>query len=182
MPAPYTVDAVQAIRFAAKRGQSGSEVRESLGWNTAMFDRVCSKHGITFVKASVPDAAAAKSLPDDNSLTPAKQPPCQGRSCNININEITKAKVYRCAAAENSTISRYLVNILVEALSSGTAATCSPYVGPPRSTYICCTVTPAIYEALERAMGHNRHRSVGAFVAALIDQHLRGDGKRSAQS
>ena len=60
MPAPYTMDAVKALRHAAATQTSVAEIQRLLGWDSPMLARVCHRHGIELVVTApmpVPSAA-----------------------------------------------------------------------------------------------------------------------------
>lgn len=48
MPMPYTREALDMIRHAARGGYSRAELRDALGWDDATIDRRCHDHGIDY--------------------------------------------------------------------------------------------------------------------------------------
>lgn len=52
---PYTIDAVRLIKAQIQQGQPSDYVRNALGWDASMFDRVCQRHGIDRVAPSRDD-------------------------------------------------------------------------------------------------------------------------------
>jgi len=179
MPAQYTADAIRAIWFAAHNFQSPTTIRAELGWSDGMFNRICARHGIRFDIASrIP--AARPQIATVARVAPAVASRSKAVHLTVAVSTATRNEFIRLAAARDEAVSCYIADLLADALGSGEAAACIPYRGEPRGTYVNTTVAPPIRDALARVM-RNRHSSMSALIAAVMEWHLVVNEKRSAR-
>jgi hypothetical protein len=181
---PYTPEVVRIIRLAPKTGLGRAVVLAQLGWDDAMFDRVCQRHGIDFggreAAASVVAAEPATvktPLSSPAMLRPHRRSPVPTvtrdmTSIMLCVSAGTKEVLQRAASAAHSAVAPIVLAILTDSLASGEAVRCGPYLGPRRGCYVSVAMERSVKAALKQAMTKAGHPNLSAFGAALIERHL----------
>jgi len=164
---PYTREAIATIRISINNGTPADYVRQQLGWDASMFDRVCRQHGIE-----------ARSAPSTNAQGVAATSPRSDRiPTTVSLTADIVEKLDSLANALG--MSRYEVgsHIVMQRVARGDLADIQR---APRVTY--GTGTHAIAFGIEgddwaalfaEAKRRGRERvTAGSLVKACIVRHF----------
>ena len=181
---PYTPDAVRIIRSAPKSGLGRAAILAQLGWDDAMLDRVCQRHGIDFRALATPPPTAAPETATVKTPLPAlarrshrRSPapatvPRDMTSIMICVSATAKEALQSAAHAAWSAVGLLANTMLMQSLASGEAARCPEYQGPRRGCYVSIAMERSMRAALKQAMAAAGHPNMSIFGAAIIERHL----------
>jgi hypothetical protein len=176
---PYTPATVDLIRDAATQGKRRGEIRNDLGWDDGMLDRICQRHSIVFYNSS--DAPQKPSSKTDNQVcsrsqsagihhdTHPNQVGLDRTSITICISPTSRARLESCG---DQHLSGYCSMILHEANLAG-FPNWHAYRGDQRVEYV--TVVMSRDEKIRLTQAANKHgESLSSFCAAVLERHLEG--------
>jgi hypothetical protein len=190
MTAPYNMAAVEAIRAAIAQSTPPQFIREKLGWDVTMFERVCRRHGIEIAIAHVrpPAAALQGSAVDNEPIIP--RPPSLLQTARTQTRVITRAHrmVWRSAIisrrawrsadqqAKNYGLSfaESLSRIVERAISDGSA--CEVYIlqrGDIRRDITCnVRLMPGIDQRLDDIAAERKCKPT-QLIASILEAKFR---------
>jgi len=176
---PYTREAVTLIRSAINHGQPADAVRQSLGWDTSMFDNVCRRHGIDGRAANVDDERPAPKAKPAPSIEPAVTPK-RFDYVTVHIDEPVRFRLRRHAQAAGLT-APCAAQCIIDSYLAGHSPTEIGSPGRRRSFNESMrvaqniNVTEESYRILfAEARMRGRGNSAGRLVNAIISQHFGG--------
>ena len=176
---PYTRDALTTIRSEISKGIPPDLVRQQLGWDASMFDRICRQHGID-ARAS---SADAQPTPRHNSpaLAPRSTAPPKYVKAAIAMRPDLIAKVEKYAARAGITryhgagaiVAEYIATVGASQIQFVTRA---PYGEGKDAIVVAVGVEESVWMELFREARRRQTKgaTVGALVKASIVRYFEG--------